>query len=56
LFPKGEHGVVALDERGQVDEAMLAHGEERYLVRLAGSDQGVHEGFFVLRMNVVVIG
>ena len=38
LFPEGEHGVVALNERGQVDEAVLAHGEEHYLVRLAGGN------------------
>jgi hypothetical protein len=28
LFPEGEHGVVALNERRRVDEAVLAHGKE----------------------------
>jgi hypothetical protein len=38
LLPEGEHGVVALNERGQVDEAVLAHGEKDDLIRLAGGD------------------
>lgn len=55
LLPEGEHRVVALDQRGCVDKAMLSHGEKYDTVRLACGDQSIDKRFFVLGMDVVVI-